>query len=137
LGPVHEGFDEGLDELFEKALPYLGQRPYIVGHSLGAGRAWLFGGRLVVAGNVPTRITVCGSPRPGCQQLRTILEPVSKVSFKNRADPVTDVPLTILPLFPYLDMTEFFVLDVLSNRIDLLADHDMNAYKNGVVSLNL
>lgn len=132
LGLVHEGFDEGLDELFEKALPYLGQRPYIVGHSLGAARAWLFAGRLVLATNVPTRIAVCGSPRPGCQQLRSLMEPVSKISFKNRTDPVTDVPLTIPPLFPYVKPADFTLIDQHPTAYDILADHHIGLYVEGV-----
>jgi hypothetical protein len=135
LGLVHEGFDEGLDELFEEAAKFLGPNTAVVGHSLGAARAWLFAGRLVIAGCSPRRIAVCGSPRPGCQLLRNILNPISKISFKNRLDPVTDVPVC-MPGFPYVEPSDFTALNESPMDFGLLADHDISLYVQGVNRLN-
>lgn len=95
LGIVHAGFYEGMDEFFEEVSPLLGPNPFITGHSLGAARAWLFGGLLTAANNNPCRITVFGSPKPGGQQLASLLASVSKGSYRNGEDPVTEVPLWI------------------------------------------
>jgi hypothetical protein len=44
LGLVHEGFMEGMDELFEEIAKFLPDNPRIHGHSLGAAHAWIFAG---------------------------------------------------------------------------------------------
>lgn len=131
LGLVHTGFYEGMDEFFEEASKFLGPNPVIGGHSLGAARAWLFAGRLISEGSHPGRIVVCGSPKPGCGQLRNLLAPYSKASFKNRYDPVTVLPIP-LPDFPCIDMADFTMLNIIPTRDDILADHDISNYVSGV-----
>ena len=135
MGFVHRGFDEGLDELFEKAAPHLGRNPYIVGHSLGAARAWLFAGRLVLAGNAPTRIAVCGSPRPAGRQFRDLMATTNHVSYRNQNDPVTLVPFTLPPWLPFVDPADFTYLNERPMRTDLLASHDISLYGEGVALL--
>lgn len=135
LGPVHEGFDEGLDELFKQAVPYLGNSPIICGHSLGGARSWLFAGRLIVEGIIPKGIIVCGSPRPGCEQLRSIVGGITGVSFKNRFDPVTLVPIW-LPTFPAVQMKDFTMLDEVPMEYDILADHHIQYYVKGAKRLD-
>ena len=95
LGIVHAGFYEGMDEFFEKTAKLLGQNPIVCGHSLGAARAWIYGGLLTATGNNPSRITVFGSPRPGGLGLANLLAPIPKASYKNGDDPVAEVPLWI------------------------------------------
>ncbi|MFZ0271014.1 MAG: hypothetical protein WAL34_04105 [Acidobacteriaceae bacterium] len=134
LGPVHCGMMEGLDDFFAETAKLLGSSPDICGHSLGAAHAWLFAGLLARAGNNPSRIAVFGSPRPGCQQLRDILTPISKSSYRNGNDPVTDVPV-FLPGFPYVEPCDFTQLDVPPATHDLLHDHHIEQYVAGVEAL--
>lgn len=133
LGPIHSGFYEGLDDFFKEALPLLGRCPVIGGHSLGAARAWLFAGQYIAQGGGLGRIAVFGSPRPGCEQLRKLLAPASKASYKNRYDPVTEVPIW-LPDFPVLHMADFSVLNQKPAADDWepLADHHIELYCRGV-----
>lgn len=135
LGPVHYGFMEGMDDFFEENSKLLGASPDICGHSLGAAHAWLFAGLLAKAGNNPSRITVFGSPRPGCDQLRSILSPISKSSYKNGNDPVTDVPV-YLPIFPFVEPCQFTQINVPPVTHDLLHDHHIEQYLAGVEQLD-
>lgn len=136
LGQVHSGFYEGMDEFFVQAANHLSDNPIICGHSLGAARAWLFGGRFICQGGRTKRIVTFGSPRPGCEKLQSILKHYDKVSYKNRHDPVTDVPVW-LPDFPVVDMCEFTMLDIppAINDTSPLADHHMPLYDSGAEAL--
>jgi Lipase (class 3) len=65
LGPVHPGFFAGLPELWTRLKPRLTQKPCIVaGHSLGAARASLFTGLMVLDGKPPVRRLCFEEPRP-------------------------------------------------------------------------
>jgi Lipase (class 3) len=99
LGPVHPGFFAGLPELWTRLKPRLTQKPCIVaGHSLGAARASLFTGLMVLDGKAPVRRLCFGEPRPGFPQAAGIIANVRSRSYRNangRAhDLVTDVPFT-------------------------------------------
>lgn len=99
LGPVHPGFFAGLPELWARLKPTLIKKPCIVaGHSLGAGRASLFTGLMVLDGHPPLRRVCFGEPRPGFPKSAGIVATVSGRSYRNgngRAhDLVTDVPFT-------------------------------------------
>ena len=99
LGPVHPGFFAGLPELWTRLKPRLTQKPCIVaGHSLGAARASLFTGLMVLDGKPPVRRLCFGEPRPGFPQAAGIIANVRSRSYRNangRAhDLVTDVPFT-------------------------------------------
>lgn len=133
LGRIHAGFYEGMDVFFDKASSFLREGAVIGGHSLGAARAWLFAGRCVAAGYRPSRISVYGSPRPGCAELRELLASIPMMSYKNRFDPVTNVPIW-LPNFPVVDMCDFSMLNVSPalNDIEVFADHHIGLYVNGI-----
>ena len=99
LGPVHPGFFAGLPELWTRLKPRSTQKPCIVaGHSLGAARASLFTGLMVLDGKPPVRRLCFGEPRPGFPQAASIIANVRSRSYCNangRAhDLVTDVPFT-------------------------------------------
>ena len=70
----------------------------IAGHSLGAARASLFTGLMVLDGKPPVRRLCFGEPRPGFPQAAGIIANVRSRSYRNangRAhDLVTDVPFT-------------------------------------------
>lgn len=132
LGRVHAGFYEGMDEFLAKAFQLLGPGTAFCGHSLGAARAWLAAGVYIAQGGRPSRITTCGSPRVGCGEFRQLVTPYLKSSFKNRFDPVTDVPIW-LPDFPVVEPADFTMLDEkpLGDDFDPLADHSIQLYLNG------
>jgi len=99
LGPVHPGFFRGLPELKVRLEPILTTKPCIVaGHSLGAARASLFTGLMVLDNHAPARRICFGEPRPGFQQAADIIAKARGRSYCNgngRAhDLVTDVPFT-------------------------------------------
>ena len=98
LGPVHPGFFDGLSELWTRLKPKLTTKPCIVaGHSLGAARASLFTGLMVLDGKAPVRRLCFGEPRPGFPQAGSIIATVRSRSYRNangRAhDLVTDAPV--------------------------------------------
>lgn len=119
LGQIPLGFWRGMHDFLTKALPLLGDGAAFGGHSLGAAHAQLAAGVYIAQGGHPGRITVCGSPRPGCEQLRQLLRPYPLTSFKNRYDPVTEVPMTF-PNFPAIQMAEFNLLNILP--VELASD---------------
>jgi hypothetical protein len=99
LGPVHPGFFDGLPQLWDRLKPTLTKKPCIVaGHSLGAARASLFTGLMVLDQCPPLRRICFGEPRPGFLQAGNIIATVRGRSYCNgngRAhDLVTDVPFT-------------------------------------------
>jgi hypothetical protein len=99
LGPVHPGFFNGLPELWAQLKPTLTKKPCIVaGHSLGAGRASLLVGLMILDGTPPLRRVCFGEPRPGFPQSASIIIKANGRSYRNgngRAhDLVTDVPFT-------------------------------------------
>lgn len=128
LGAVERGFLEGLHDVFaqlDKSRPMV-----LTGHSLGAAHAQLIGG-LCIANNIEVdKIVVFGSPRPGYAHLKSLLQDTPVFSYKNRHDPVTDVPFT-LPDFPYASMRDFIKLDAAPPDGDewlFLADHHSELY---------
>jgi hypothetical protein len=99
LGPVHPGFFDGIPQLWNRLKPTLIKKPCIVaGHSLGAARASLFTGLMVLDKCPPLRRICFGEPRPGFLQAGNIIATVRGRSYCNgngRAhDLVTDVPFT-------------------------------------------
>ncbi len=99
LGPVHPGFFNGLPDLWDRLKPILAKKPCVIaGHSLGAARASLFTGLMVLDNCLPVRRLCFGEPRPAFPQAGTIIATVRGRSFCNsngRAhDLVTDVPFT-------------------------------------------
>ena len=99
LGPVHPGFFAGLPELWERLKPDLIDKKCIVaGHSLGAARASLFTGSMILDDCSPVRRLCFGEPRPRFPKAANIIATVRSRSYCNgngRAhDLVTDVPFT-------------------------------------------
>lgn len=99
LGPVHPGFFAGLPELWARLKPRINNKPCIVaGHSLGAARASLFTGLMIVDNQPPVRRLCFGEPRAGFPKAAQIIANVRGRSYFNgngRAhDVVTDVPFT-------------------------------------------
>jgi hypothetical protein len=63
--------------------------------------------------------------KPGFLRLSEILAPVAIRSYKNRFDPVTDVPLTLYPDLPYMQPRAQIQLDVKPplDDVSFFSDH--------------
>lgn len=135
LGGVDFGFMEGLDGFYTKIVDSLSLRTVVCGHSLGAARALLFGALLAADGRPPAAIITFGSPRPGFSQLAEILKPVPIRSYKNRFDPVTDVPVPFYPDLPYVHPRALLPLNVKPPLADcsIFADHHIELYEQGII----
>lgn len=137
LGILERGFSDTMREAVTNAgnlnTTYPGEF-YITGHSLGAARAFIAAGYLQKRQPI---VRVFGAPRPGGLQLKSILSSLNIRSYRNRRDPVCDVPIE-LPGFPYVEPCEFTELNVEPTDDDqwgLLADHHIELYQRGVATV--
>jgi hypothetical protein len=102
LGACHPGFYIGMHELWAE-IKTKTQGPWVIaGHSLGAGRACILSGVMIVDGHVPLKRTCFGEPLPAFSKLAKVLSAIPEQnSYRNgdavHHDPVTDVPLSIPP----------------------------------------
>lgn len=140
LGPVHLGFWAGIEDAYDAVARSGGlDGPVIVGgHSKGAAAAVLFAGLMAANGKSPIAIVTCGEPRAGMAPLVALLKPVPIRSYRNRSDPVCDVPFT-LPGFDYRHLRPFIALDEPAMAGDPwgpLADHHIELYAQGVGALH-
>lgn len=133
LGGLHAGFAQGIHEFFTKNLQLLRPNSIICGHSLGAARALIMGAYMEQAGLRPRAVIVFGAPRPGFARLAEILQPVTVRSYKNRFDPVTDVPVPFFPSLPYVHPRQSININVKPplEDLELLADHHIELYVSG------
>ncbi|MGO8916229.1 MAG: lipase family protein [Stellaceae bacterium] len=136
LGDVHAGFMLGMDDAFATLSPLLRPSVYVTGHSLGAARATLFCGLLVVAGRPPATRVVFGEPRSGCGSLTTILAGVPGRSYRNagagRHDLVTDVP-TEPPFGRVTPLTDVFAPPLPGDPWGIFAYHHIQLYQAALV----
>lgn len=133
IGGVELGFMQGMRAI-------MGQRPggaapdkpvYITGHSLGAARALIFAAMETFKGLPIAGVTVFGPPRPGSARLKDILVPVPVRLYRNRRDPICEVPLDIPLIDPYTHVRELTAVDVAPPPNDpwgVVADHHMELY---------
>lgn len=92
LGPIHPGMYQGLPVTIQKVLSFASPNEPIgvTGHSLGAGRATLATGLLVVAKRPPAARIVFGEPHTGRTQLANLFLNVPGPSFRNTGGPRSD-----------------------------------------------
>lgn len=131
LGMVHAGFYENLDLTHSNIKAMVRPNPVITGHSLGAARAAIYS---AMREDHPVKVALFGCPRPGAQALTDRLKGIPITSYKNRQDPVTGVPVPIMPALPYVQVREFIHVDgmVHSSFSDFLKDHHIGAYQKGL-----
>ena len=140
LGFCHTGFLEDMDVVVGEVLALVNGHPIVItGHSLGAARALILGALLTVLGVKPQSIVVFGSPRPGAGKLKKVLLdggfPIR--SYRNRSDPVCDVPYVMmrkwLPDFGiYQQPVDFTPLDVFDWRESGIKEHGIDLYVKGL-----
>ena len=125
LGFVADGFTDGIAEFVVALKPCIRGKLILCGHSLGAARA------CIIAALLPTaQLVLFGCPRPGFRKLRNlVLASGAKVSsFKNRSDPVCDMPYLLGMLGLYVHIAEPTL--ILSRTVpdDIIDDHEISLY---------
>lgn len=142
IGHVHAGAAEGLPAMLEVFRTYWdakGRPPIrVLGHSLGAMRAWIAAALLHAQGVDVERIVCCGSPRPGLADFAAYIAGMrcAAASYRNGRDPVCAVPFT-LPGLDYVEPAPFTMVDVPPPATDcgVFAWHHIALYQQGVRAL--
>jgi len=125
LGYVHSGFLEGMDAFYGVLRPLLKGDIYLVGHSLGAAHACILAG--LMAEHPPKRLSLFGCPRPGFEELRKLVMKSWPMitSYRNRDDPVTEVPY-LLGLYEHIiEPTRLFSP---TNPLNPASEHSIYLY---------
>lgn len=143
LGGVEFGFHENITETLGDILSMIPKdKPVFVGgHSRGSAHADIFGALLINLGYQVT-VVVFGSPRPGDHNLAAILTRGTHRAYKNRHDPVTNVPEPLfLPYWPYIHPTPFIMMNQkpsagIFDTWGPLADHHFYLYLQGIKEIN-
>jgi hypothetical protein len=134
IGQVHSGFSRNMLFIKARLSTLVRPNPVVTGHSLGAARAAIYAGLLAQRPyEEPVKVALFGCPRPGAQALVDVCEHLSITSYKNRHDPVTDVPLSF-PEFPYVPVRPYIYID---GMIDTslpppFDDHHIQNYCKGI-----
>lgn len=133
LGWCHGGFLRYMDLVFEEVMSVVGRNIVVTGHSLGAARASILTGLLLAHGSEVEARVVFGEPRPGFNQLRTIIQQsrCQSRSYRNLEDPVPTVPVALGTLLRYVHPSEPLRLDespVETIRQDLMRFHAIELY---------
>lgn len=101
LGPLHYGFSIGMERAWATIKPQVGAKVVVTGHSLGAARAAILTGLMVLDSRPPIRRVVFGEPKAGFQPLADIVGKVPGASYSNgdgkHHDLVVDVPFSFPP----------------------------------------
>ena len=95
----HAGFLKSLRKLYDELDPIASSADvlYIGGHSLGGAMAAIYAAR-----HNPRALVRWGCPRPGMQSLADITSQIPGYLFEREGDIVTDVPLKVPPIWPYV-----------------------------------
>ena len=101
LGHVHPGFLIGMEQVWTEAKPLIGTKVVVCGHSLGASRADILCGLMVLDGHAPIARIAIAEPKPGFADFAAIIAAVPSVAFCNGDDDghdlITDSPLSFPP----------------------------------------
>lgn len=136
IGLVPLGFGEGMADVFSAITWRLGPRPRIItGHSLGAPHAAIYGAMLLHRGFRPTAIVTFGQPRPGMDKLKQTLAEVPQASYRNRDDPVTELPTDP----PYCHPAPLIPISgpIVNTTFGPLVDHHIDNYLSALAGCDL
>ena len=139
LGPVPAGFYQGTRAFHEATKNVVRAGSVLTGHSLGAARAVIHGAFLAAAGNPPIAIIVFGCPRPGTPTMNALFAQTNVRWYRNRTDPVTQVPVPIPAMLPWIHCGAETRLNEEPAANDVwaaLADHHIELYRAGVAALS-
>lgn len=135
---VEAGFDINMDASITQTLPLIpkDKTVYCIGHSRGAGRAWIRAQRLIRLG-YKVAVVVFGSPRPGDSAIATILKGAVKISsYCNGKDPICRVPFFIPKLAGFIEPSPFIMLNVPPDQDDEwgheMGWHHVEHYQKGL-----
>lgn len=137
LGHCAFGFLKGMRATQPSLDAVLGQKQIIVtGHSLGAAHAALYAAHLEATGKPLMALVNFGEPRPGFERIHDLLKGVYCHSYRNRKDPVTEVPaLGVSNVDLYVHSSQLIPLDVQPPPNDPwgpLQDHHISLYIQGI-----
>ncbi len=135
LGPLHGGFFKGVRNRHQNIVSLLHSKVYVLGHSLGAARAFDEAGLLIANGIMPVAVRGWGCPRAGFATLSDVIAKCpSALWWRNRHDPVTYVPYR---LGAFKHAGEARVVDIPGTFPDpwlFLAEHHLSLYRAGLVA---
>lgn len=134
LGPIHPGFYDGLEEAYAVMRPMMRQNVVITGHSLGAARATILTGMMVLDKRPPIRRVTFGEPRAGFKQLHDLVAPVTTACYRNLHDLIAHLPFSGL-VEHYVDAATPIDIEVAPHGAALawgpFAWHHMMLYREG------
>ncbi len=110
LGLVEQGFLVGVRDAHDQISPLVDRPLVVTGHSLGAAHAFLFAALQGLHKTPAAKVVTFGPPRPGGSTVRALLQDTPGFSYKNGYDPVTDAPLDIPLVAPYIEPYPFIKL---------------------------
>lgn len=141
LGPVHPGFNLGMDRQWSEILSRDRPNRRFGGHSLGAAHASLLTARAVLSGQTPAPRCVFGEPCSTFQHGADVIARAGGSSYRNGDgahvyDPVTLVPVRFWPeLYVHATrMTDVSELPTMSSR-DPFDLHHMPLYRQALAKL--
>jgi len=133
LGVVHAGMYRGVPAAYLWIKNMLSMLPQpndviLTGHSLGGAHARLIAGLLAAERAPATQLVTFGSPKPGCQQLKTLVaECGSHISYRHAEDIVPTLPPD---QFGYIHTEDWVELgeDPASGLLEPASDHSITLY---------
>jgi len=142
VGFIHGGFGFAADEVIGEILGVVrtGDAIEFYGHSLGAAEASIYAGILAVRQVPVSAVYLFGCPRPGYEQLQTIVNKwvPTKESWRNAGDPVPLLPAPIPIVLPYcwaIQPGMFNEPYAPSDADDLFRSHHINLYQTGAADV--
>lgn len=139
LGHCAGGFLAGMRGAQSLVDAEITQPVIVTGHSLGAAHAAPYAAHLCAQGCPPVALVNFGEPRPGFERVRDLLKDVPARSYRNRMDPVTEVPVLGTEKFDlYVHSRELTPLSVFPPDPDSwgdVADHHLDLYQRGIMGL--
>lgn len=105
VGWIGQNFEDGLPAARANLLTVLGQHVIVVGHSRGAGEATDFACDLALAGRPPLALVILAPPRTSISSHQAeLLAGVTIRAYRNKGDPVTEVPPWCSHPYPLIDI---------------------------------
>lgn len=134
VGTVHEGFWQGVEDIYERVGLRSGDSVILTGHSLGCAHAALFARLCLLRHGSVSQLYLFAPPRIGFQDFYDGLRNVGEIkAWQNALDPVPDVPFPLSGLpwaqFPLITITE---LPGGMSDIDPIAYHAIELYERGI-----
>lgn len=147
IGTVHEGFYDGMENMWGELQVLLEDNSnpvYVTGHSLGAARADILCGLMVVDHKSPGKRVVFGEPRPGLRDFGNLIASLAGSAYCNGDnhgyDRVCDVPFKLWGEFEFVHPTRPIrvVADPTGNlfeRDGLFAYHHIYLYQAAIANM--